>query len=104
MDNKKLLKFWYWTGRVLPLTALTIIAFTLVFGFEDYIDFLICAIAVIFATFAFSWWWWVLDTVRKLYDTLQSAQDRFVEVVTELKSIKRDLNDSNRKRNKQKED
>ena len=105
LDKKNsLLKFWYWAGRILPLTALALICFVLAFGTDTWLDYVLCGIAVIFATFAFTWWWWILDTVKKLYNLLQSAQDRFSEVIIELRDIKKDLNDSDRKRDKQDKD
>lgn len=101
MRNEKLLNFWYWTGRVLPLSALALLLVALVFGLDSVVDYLVAIIAVIFATFAFLWWWWVLDTVKVLYSTLQSAQEKFVTVIKELNEIKSNLNGSDRKRNKQ---
>lgn len=105
MNRKKVLNFWYWAGRVLPLTAVAILLFAIAFGFDTYQKIIVCGIAIIFATFAFTWWWWVLDTIKKLYEMLNSAQERFSEVITELRSIKQDMNnDSDRKRNKSEKD
>lgn len=69
-------------------------------------EYLLTAIAIVFATFAFTWWWWILDTVRHLFAMLQSAQDRFNEVIAELGEIKSEVkhSDSNRKRSKPKKD
>ena len=101
MDKDKILKFWYWTGRVLPLVALASIMIFLAFDLQTPLQFLLCAIAVIFAMFAFAWWWWVLDTVKSVYAMLNTAQEKFNEVITELKDIKKEINDSDRKRVKQ---
>lgn len=100
MKNQRLLKFWYWAGRVLPLTALSILIFSYAFGLDSWRNVITCIILVLFGTFAFTWWWWVLDTVKKLYSMLESAQDRFIEVMQELKGLKEDIkDDSDRKRN-----
>lgn len=102
--KEKILKFWYWAGRVLPLTAVAVLLFALVFGFDTYQKIIVCGIAIVFATFAFTWWWWVLDTVKRLYAMLNTAQDRFNEVINELKTLRADINDSDRERNKSDKD
>jgi len=101
---EKHVKLWHWAGRILPLSALVILAVELAFDLDSVIDYTLCAIGVIFAMFAFTWWWWILDTVRKLFVMLQTAQDRFTEVIEELNEIKSEVknNDSNRKRSKSK--
>jgi hypothetical protein len=101
---EKHVKLWHWAGRILPLSALVILAVELAFDLDSVIDYTLCAIGVIFAMFAFTWWWWILDTVRKLFVMLQTAQDRFTEVIEELNEIKSEVknNDSNRKRSKPK--
>lgn len=99
MNKQKLLKFWYWAGRVLPLTALAILLFSYTLGLETLQNIIICIILVLFGTFAFTWWWWVLDTVKKLYAMLESAQEKFAEVMSELRGLKEEIkDDSHRKR------
>ena len=104
MKHQGLLKLWIWCGRILPLTALLVLIFVLVFDFSAWINFVVACISIVFASFAFFWWWWVLDTVRNLYSTLNLAQERFIQVLEELKQMRKDLNDRNRKRNESEED
>lgn len=106
INLEKHVKLWYWAGRILPLSALVILAVELTFDLNSLVDYTLCAIGVIFAIFAFTWWWWILDTVKKLFVMLQLAQDRFAEVIDELSEIKSEVrnNDSNRKRSKSKTD
>lgn len=101
MNKDKIIKFWFWVGRVLPLTALALLMVALVFDLNSVLEYLLTAIAILFATFAFSWWWWVLDTVKSLHNMLSEASNRFEEVITELRDIKKQFNDSDRKRTKQ---
>lgn len=100
MKDKKVLNFWYWAGRVLPLAALALLMIELVFDLDSFLEYTMCAIAISFGVFAFTWWWWVLDTVRGLYGMLNTAQEKFSEVINELREIKEQVNDSNRKRSK----
>lgn len=102
----KHVKLWYWGGRILPLCALVVLMISLAFDLDSYLEYILCAIAVTFAAFAFTWWWWILDTVRQLFTMLQHAQDRFQEVIKELNDIKVEVSkdDSNRKRPKSKKD
>ena len=90
-NKEKQISIWFWLGRVLPLLALVTICLVLIFDLNDYLDYILYAIAIIFAGFAFTWWWWVLDTVRGLFKLLESAQDRFTQVIKELTDIKKDL-------------
>lgn len=93
--KEKQIKFWFWCGRILPLLALAIIGFSLALDLTSWLDYVLLAIGLVFLTFAFTWWWWVLDTVRTLFSLLQSAQDRFTSVIQELAEIKKELKDDN---------
>ena len=45
--------------------------------------------------------WWVLDTVKELFNLLKGAHNRFDTIITDIQEIKKEINDSNRKRDKQ---
>ena len=108
MKNKKNInkhvKIWYTIGRIAPLGALFLLCVALVFDVEGWLEWLLCGIGALFAIIAFTWWWWVLDTVRALFSMLEHANDRFREILEDLKGLKQDLNDSPMKRNKSKKD
>ena len=97
-------KAWYTMGRVAPFGALFVLCLALFFDLHTYVEYLLAGVAVIFAIFAFAWWWWVLDTVRKLFSMLDKTHQKFDEVLDDLTSLKQDLNDSNRKRPKSPDD
>lgn len=101
---KQHVKIWYAIGRIAPLGALFLLCIALVFDIQGWLEWLLCGIGTIFAIIAFTWWWWVLDTVRALFAMLEHANDRFKEILEDLKGLKQDLNDSPRKRNKSKKD
>ena len=103
-DFKKVEKhvgLWYMMGRVAPFGALFVICITLFFDLHSYLEYVLLAVAIFFALFAFTWWWWVLDTVKELFNLLKGAHNRFDTIITDIQEIKKEINDSNRKRDKQ---
>jgi hypothetical protein len=97
----KHVKTWYTIGRIAPLGALFLLVVALAFDVSGWLEWLLCGIGTVFAIIAFTWWWWVLDTVRALFGMLENANDRFRDIIDDLKELKRDLNDSPRERKKQ---
>ena len=95
---KKSVGIWTWLGRVGPLTALMILCIVLVTDFTSWIQYLVSAIALLFAITAFTWWWWVLYAVKDIFTLLNSANKRFGEVLIELKSIKTEYLKKKKKR------
>lgn len=86
---KKHVSVWSWIGRIAPMSALVMLAVALIADLNNYTNYLLIIIATIFATIAFVWWWWIIFTVRDLFQMLQNAQDRFHEVLEEIKDLKR---------------
>jgi len=98
---KRLSSFWIWVGRIAPMAMLTAIGISYAFDLITLIDHLLFATLIVFAIFAFAWWWWTMDTVKALFTMFSTATERFNEVMTELKSLKLDVKDANnRQRNK----
>jgi len=93
-------KIWYALGRIAPFCALFVLCVALFFDLKTWMEFLLCGIGLTFASFAFIWWWWVLDTVKQLFDMLGKAHEKFDEVIDDLSTLKKDINDSPRKRKK----
>ena len=58
----------------------------------------ISTIAVVFGAIAFTWWWWVMGAVKALTELLTNAQTRFTEVIGEIKDLRKDINDRNKKK------
>ncbi len=101
---KKHVEIWYTIGRIAPLGALFLLCVALIFDVQGWLEWLLYIIGALFAMIAFTWWWWVLDTVRALFSMLEQANERFKDIIEDLKGLKQDLNDSPRKRNKSKKD
>ena len=101
---KKHVEIWYTIGRIAPLGALFLLCVALIFDVQGWLEGLLYIIGALFAMIAFTWWWWVLDTVRALFTMLEQANERFKDIIEDLKGLKQDLNDSPRKRNKSKKD
>ena len=57
------IKTYVWLGRVLPLTALLGLLLSLHFKLDSITEIIQIAVAVIFGSIAFSWWWWVVDAI-----------------------------------------
>ena len=96
MKSKKFdreVTLWAWLGRIAPMTALLVLAIVSTTEYDDYTDILVTGIAVTFGSIAFFWWWWVLRSIGILTNLLDTTSERFTEVVTELKEIKKDVKD-----------
>ena len=100
----KQVKIWYTLGRGAPIGALFLLIVCLIFDIESWINYLLIGIATLFAVIAFTWWWWVLDTVKELFNMLKSAHEKFDEVLSDLGKLKKDLNDNSWKRDESKKD
>ena len=94
----KQVQWWHWAGKVLPMIALMVLCLVIVFDLTKIRDIVVCSIAVAFGAVAFTWWWWVMGAVKALTDLLTSAQTRFGEVLTEIKDLRKDMNDKNKKK------
>jgi hypothetical protein len=88
-------------GRVAPIGALFLLCIALIFDIGGWLEYLLCAIGTLFAIIAFTWWWWVLDTVKELFNLLKGAHQRFDTIIEDIQEIKSEVNASNRERNKQ---
>jgi len=98
-------KLWLTLARVLPITALFVLALIHFFPNPTIVTYFWCAVATVSITAAVTWWWWIMDTVRTFMQLVDRQMQKFAEVTDEIKSVRKDLNDvkknsSSRKRNK----
>ena len=100
-DVNKLVNAWYMLGRVAPIGALFLLCLVLIFDVSGWLEHALIFLGTVFAVIAFTWWWWVLDTVKELFNLLKGAHNRFDTIITDIQEIKKEINDSNRKRDKQ---
>lgn len=86
---------WFMAARVLPLFAL---ALTLIFYFIDANTLLECILLislVIFVFIAIYWWWWIMVTSKDLFKLIEKTNKTFIDVMDEVKEIKKDIKDVN---------
>ena len=98
LNIKKQVGLWSWIGRVAPLSALLVLSLILYYDIDTWLKTVLVLIGLIFSITAFTWWWWVIGAVKALTDLLTSAQTRFGEVLTEIKDLRKDMNDKNKKK------
>ncbi|MAV94278.1 MAG: hypothetical protein CMA31_01150 [Euryarchaeota archaeon] len=84
-------KFWSWAGRVLPLTALLLVILLVTVDARAALDYLLIGIATVFGTVAFFWWWWVIDAIHNLNKFFTDSYDRFGDIQSHLREIKKDV-------------
>lgn len=87
---------WDWLGRVLPLTALAIIAVFYFFRWENGLQFVLDVIVVVFFVICFIWWYWAIYKIAVTAKYLKSSQEKFKQVLHELRQFKKEVrhNDS----------
>jgi len=98
MKLLKQVQFWNWAGKVLPMIALMALCLVLVFDMTSVKEIVISVIAVVFGSIAFTWWWWVMGAVKSLTELLSNAQTKFTEVIGEIKDLRKDINENNKKK------
>jgi hypothetical protein len=95
MNRKKSYSLWFYAARVLPVFALTL---TLVFYFLEAQTLLECVLVVALCLFLFIaiyWWWWIMLTSKDLFDLIGETNKKFIEVLKEVKDIKKEVTDAN---------
>ena len=89
-DVDKQVNAWYMLGRVAPIGALFLLCLVLIFDVRGWIEHALIFVGTVFAVIAFTWWWWVLDTVKELFNLLKGAHNRFDTIITDIQEIKKE--------------
>ena len=89
---------WDWLGRILPLTALFILAVLHYTDLHNLRDLVLGLSLVGFVTICFIWWYWALRKIISSVKHIQQAHVKFSDITRELKMLKKNLrnNDSDR--------
>ena len=95
MKLSRQVSVWVWLGRVAPLTSLLALGTILIFDVTGWVEYAIVGIAISFGVIAFVWWWWVIYAVRDLNGMLQEANQKFGNIITELREIKEEFKKRN---------
>jgi hypothetical protein len=80
---------WAYAGWSLPFTALSIIIFEYLIGWNELIDKTIIIIAVVFITLGVFWWWWAIHKIVKILDSMSKTEERFEEIKQELRETRK---------------
>jgi len=92
---------WKIAGWTLPFIAMAGMLVCSLY-FSDWITIYAVTVIVIWVAVSVAWWWWALHKILRIARLLLSTNNTFVEVQQEIKSLKEDVSD--RKRRKQKKD
>jgi hypothetical protein len=91
-------RIWDWIGRVFPLIALFAVTLTHFIELHTLRDVLLALNATIFIAICVIWWYWALRKIISSVNYIQKAHDKFLEVTSELKKLRKEIrqDDSNR--------
>jgi hypothetical protein len=87
----KHIQWWAWAAVVLPLTALAGMFFVEFIGTDTQYKLALATGATVMFGIAVVWWWWALYIIAKVTGILAKTIDRFDDVDTDIKEIRKDL-------------
>lgn len=87
---------WSIAGRTMPFIALAgFIA--CVFFAQEWIPVYAVTVIVIWVAVSVAWWWWALHKILRVTRMMLSSQHNFEEVKKEIRSIKDDMGNRQRR-------
>lgn len=92
----KQIKIWAWAAAVLPISSLAGLFFVRYIGTETYYDVALVIGASIMFAIAVIWWWWALYTIAQVTNILGNIADKFKDVGSDIRQIKKDISQSDR--------
>ena len=87
---------WSVAGKTAPFVALAGFIACAFFAHE-WIPFYAVAVIVIWVAVSVAWWWWALHKILRVTRMMISTQYNFEEVKAELRSIKDDMGNRQRR-------
>ena len=91
--TKREARWWDWIGRILPLVAICTIAVLHYFKMHDIRDMFLDVAVIVFFTVCFIWWYWAIKKIVYSAKYMQSTQQKFAELVKEIKKFKKESKD-----------
>ena len=82
---------WELLAKTLPAIALLLVLLLHFAELQYTFDYIMIAIAVVFAITAVIWWWWIMAFARKLTEVNAKSLDRFDEIAKELKDLRKEI-------------
>jgi len=92
-------KIWDWFARATPFIFLIAATISYFLGFRDW-NFLYSVGAMFFVSVAVTWWFWVIYTIATMAIIIDKSGRSLKEVITEIKEIKKSINDKKNNNNR----
>lgn len=87
----KQIRWWAWAAAVLPLLTLAGLFFVKFIGTDSNYTLALTTGATIMFGVAVVWWWWAIYTIAKITDVLSGTLDKFDDVDTDIKELRKEL-------------
>jgi len=85
-------KWWSYAAWTLPFAALALISFEHYIGWsDDIINQTIVIITTVFFSVSVYWWWWALNKLLTVLQVMKNNEDKFEEILSEIKSTRDEL-------------
>ena len=95
--TEKEVSAWVLLGRTAPFVAMAGMLL-IAFFFEKWITVYAFSVIIIWVLVSVAWWWWALNKILRVIKMLLSTRVKFDEVKQELKSLKNDMGDRQRRK------
>ena len=95
--TEKEVSAWAIAGRTAPFVAMAGMLL-IAFFFEKWITVYAFSVIIIWVLVSVAWWWWALNKILRVIKMLLSTRVKFDEVKQELKSLKNDMGDRQRRK------
>ena len=87
----KQIKLWAWAASVLPVVGIVALILIKIFGTDDIYSVIVISGGTIIFAISVVWWWWVMYTIAKISQDTANTADNIGQVVTEVKSLRKEL-------------
>lgn len=86
-------RLWTYAAWTLPFLAIALIVFEHFIGVDTWISTTLVIITTIFFSISVFWWWWALNKVVTIMAAMKANEDRFQEVIHEMKQTRKVMNE-----------
>jgi uncharacterized Tic20 family protein len=82
-------RYWSYAAWTLPFVALALIVFEHFIGHDNWISITLVGITTTFFSVSVYWWWWALNKLVTIMAAMNSNEERFETVISELKETRK---------------
>lgn len=97
MTTEQQAKYWRYAAWTSPFVALAILLGEVLLGFDSIVNITSITIMVIFITTSVFWWWWAISKIVYMVNAAQRVEENFSNLSKEIKEIKKDVGDWQRR-------